>query len=163
MYQTELYHHGIKGQKWGIRRYQNPDGTLTEEGKRRLAQYREKEFGKLDKRFDKRISKAKQKHEEEPENEYKRQKYEDLKYDKSVEQNYLRNMSFNDMQKEKKEVGKAWVKNAVASAGGSLALNTVMPFIGGGTGWVYASIPRNSMVKKRYRFEESGATRRTKY
>lgn len=31
----ELYHYGIKGQKWGIRRYQNPDGTLTEEGKKR--------------------------------------------------------------------------------------------------------------------------------
>lgn len=34
---SELYlvHHGIKGQKWGIRRFENPDGTLTEEGKRR--------------------------------------------------------------------------------------------------------------------------------
>lgn len=31
----ELYHHGIKGQRWGIRRYQNPDGTLTAVGKRR--------------------------------------------------------------------------------------------------------------------------------
>ena len=31
----ELYHHGIKGQKWGIRRFENPDGTLTEEGKKR--------------------------------------------------------------------------------------------------------------------------------
>lgn len=30
-----LEHHGIKGQKWGIRRYQNADGSLTEEGKRR--------------------------------------------------------------------------------------------------------------------------------
>ena len=32
---TYLKHHGIQGQKWGIRRYQNPDGTLTEEGKKR--------------------------------------------------------------------------------------------------------------------------------
>lgn len=31
----ELYHWGIMGQKWGIRRYQNPDGTLTEAGKKR--------------------------------------------------------------------------------------------------------------------------------
>ncbi len=32
---NELYHWGIKGQKWGIRRYQNDDGTYTEAGKRR--------------------------------------------------------------------------------------------------------------------------------
>lgn len=31
----ELYHHGIKGMKWGVRRYQNKDGTLTAAGKRR--------------------------------------------------------------------------------------------------------------------------------
>lgn len=30
-----LSHHGIKGQKWGIRRYQNEDGTLTAAGKKR--------------------------------------------------------------------------------------------------------------------------------
>lgn len=30
-----LAHHGIKGQKWGIRRFQNPDGSLTPEGIRR--------------------------------------------------------------------------------------------------------------------------------
>lgn len=30
-----LAHHGIKGQKWGVRRFQNPDGTLTEAGKKR--------------------------------------------------------------------------------------------------------------------------------
>lgn len=31
----EMYHHGIKGQRWGIRRYQNKDGSLTEAGQRR--------------------------------------------------------------------------------------------------------------------------------
>lgn len=31
-----LVHHGILGQKWGVRRYQNKDGTLTQEGKNRL-------------------------------------------------------------------------------------------------------------------------------
>ena len=31
----ELYHYGIKGQKWGIRRYQNKDGSLTPAGKKR--------------------------------------------------------------------------------------------------------------------------------
>lgn len=31
-----LEHHGIKGMKWGVRRYQNKDGSLTELGKRRL-------------------------------------------------------------------------------------------------------------------------------
>lgn len=30
-----LAHHGIKNQKWGIRRYQNEDGSLTAEGRKR--------------------------------------------------------------------------------------------------------------------------------
>lgn len=36
-YRDELYHHGIKGQKWGVRRYQNEDGSLTAVGKKRYA------------------------------------------------------------------------------------------------------------------------------
>lgn len=34
-YKNYLLHHGVKGQKWGIRRFQNPDGTLTDAGRKR--------------------------------------------------------------------------------------------------------------------------------
>lgn len=32
-----LIHHGVKGQKWGVRRYQNKDGSLTPAGKKRYS------------------------------------------------------------------------------------------------------------------------------
>ena len=59
-YGQELYHHGILGQKWGLRRYQNEDGTYTEEGRLRyfskdnsLTKYGHKEFKKINKDFKK--------------------------------------------------------------------------------------------------------------
>lgn len=44
-----LQHSGILGQKWGVRRYQNEDGTYTEEGKRRLRKMDQKWLRKNDK------------------------------------------------------------------------------------------------------------------
>ena len=43
--ENELRHHGVKGQKWGVRRYQNADGSLKSSGKKRYA----KESDKADK------------------------------------------------------------------------------------------------------------------
>ena len=47
---SELYHYGIKGQKWGVRRYQNKDGTLTTAGKKRYRiedEYKDGNDGRL--------------------------------------------------------------------------------------------------------------------
>lgn len=50
MYGNYLQHHGIKGQKWGVRRYQNEDGSLTAAGKKRYAD-ESKNFSKMTKDF----------------------------------------------------------------------------------------------------------------
>lgn len=40
---SSLEHHGIKGQKWGVRRYQNKDGTYTDAGRKRRSSSTAKE------------------------------------------------------------------------------------------------------------------------
>lgn len=47
---NELQHHGIKGQKWGVRRFQKSDGSLTNEGRRR---YSSDDFKDAKKKIDK--------------------------------------------------------------------------------------------------------------
>lgn len=39
----ELYHYGVEGQKWGVRRYQNPDGSLTPAGRKHYSKQAKKD------------------------------------------------------------------------------------------------------------------------
>lgn len=56
----ELYHHGILGMKWGVRRYQNKDGSLTSLGKKRQRKESddEKEVNRLRKKKSYELSNA---------------------------------------------------------------------------------------------------------
>jgi hypothetical protein len=69
----ELYHHGIKGQKWGIRRFQNKDGSLTPAGKKRYG----------DDGPNKPKTKEEKKAERELKREYKQQRAEEQSRNKS--------------------------------------------------------------------------------
>lgn len=91
-----IYHYGIKGMKWGIRRYQNKDGTLTNAGKARLKNNNVKEKRKTDSKSRRTMSEADLK-----------KKIERLKLERQLK----------DLTDEDVSPGKKFVKDVLSASG----------------------------------------------
>lgn len=102
---NQLYHYGIVGQKWGVRRYQNEDGTRTPKGKRREREGEGEEKSKSDDHMRSRIAKSK------APTGLSNDELRTLNERLQLEDTYKR------LSAKKKDEGQSWVKKALSSAG----------------------------------------------
>lgn len=117
-----LVHHGVKGQKWGVRRYQNPDGTLTSEGKARLSKWKAKELDDVNRYYDKKTSKLdkkiainKNRRGTGEKIDRLRNKREALLGRKKIETDFLKNASFDDMRAERRAIASAVILSTLVT------------------------------------------------
>lgn len=107
---NELYHHGIKNQKWGVRRYQNPDGSLTPLGRLRYGTPE-----KLRKSYTKKTSKKEHK---DAYKDVKKMSNEEIQ--KNIERLKLE-QQLKDLTKEDVEKGESTVKRILLKSAESAA------------------------------------------
>lgn len=125
-YSDELYHHGVKGQKLGVRRYQNEDGSLTDAGRRRYesafseatdAWHKKYEYGDIKERTREARSKTKNKINKLYDRNMREQKYDEKdsraeqllqqRRNKSMLSELFNTKSYRDVDKAYREADKA--------------------------------------------------------
>lgn len=111
---SDLMHYGIKGMKWGVRRYQNKDGTLTPAGKKRQAKL-EAELEKLGGNKSDSETKAKPKTVKEMTNEELREAVNRLQLERQLVSLY------NELNPKKVSAGKEFTKKLGRSIGDAAA------------------------------------------
>ena len=131
-YSDFLMHYGISGQKWGLRRYQNEDRTLTEEGKARYNKSSKDDVKEA--RAEKKALKKAEKEAKKAEKEAKKPesatwKAKDAKFLSDEELN-RRN---SRLQRERQYIDMTtpgWKKGAKRTAGDLLKALTILPLAG---------------------------------
>lgn len=120
---NEIYHHGILGQKWGRRRFQNSDGTLTDAGKQRYYKAQSKQASKDAKEY----ARAKMYYGEGAGTRRKlinntvKERSKDEVYKKAFEEALANQNMSEHVQKAKAERKREDVKNSVKKTGRSVA------------------------------------------
>ena len=122
---NELYHYGIRGMRWGIRRYQNKDGSLTPAGEKRLNEYKSKESERITKKYqvDKLSAKRNklenefnEKNDNHSFNKLTRARYKLLKAQtmEFLEKRKLNSMTYEEMMNERAEIRKEKAKHFIS-------------------------------------------------